>query len=115
MAGAIHFELTETNQQLNQNFNSRGCDISRAFGFSAQAIWSGDAKGLIRFQVSNERVDYAHQVQHWDDLQGSFPIDSSMGYSRTIEFVSTHAKWVRAVFIRESGNGAIAITLHGKG
>jgi hypothetical protein len=113
MAIAVHIALVEE-QSLAADFNGSAVDFGKVFGFNAQAVWTGDAVGSIKFQTSNDTVKRPSQVTNWDDLPGIMTISGGPA-SRSSEYITSNAKWVRAIYERTSGTGTITINLHGKG
>lgn len=104
----------------SSSLTSIGVDLQQMFGFSIQAVMTDAPVGTLKLQVSNDIVqpslgtDPAANVTNWIDYTGSSQSISAAG-NFLWDVADANYRWVRAVYTKTSGTGALTFTFFGKG
>lgn len=104
---------------MSDDFSSIGLNINQQFGWSIQAIWTGEPEGTLFIQVSNDPVptasspnnpagpDPAANVVNWTVYSNSsVSTDGDDGDWMWVSQIPPY-NWVRLSFTSTSGTGSL--------
>lgn len=97
--------------------------INQLPGISYDISWTGTTNGTFAVQVSNTYVqnpDGSTKVAgNWNSLPtvafvGTYPVPAGSSGNGFLDVVGTEAAWVRLVYTRSSGTGAMTVVVAAK-
>ena len=107
---AIRFDPTKIVNAVSMatSVNSTVLDLDQYVGCSVQAVWSGAPDGSIKLQISNDIADSGSSVVNWDDYTGSSQTVLGAG-SFSWNLTQANYRWLRVVYTRSAGTGALTV------
>lgn len=113
---------------------SQGIDLQYYFGWSTQAVWTGNPIGTLKIQVSDDIVfqnqagiapaggpilptSPAAQVVNWTDYSGSSASTTSSASAGSFLWNASEVgyRWMRVAYNGSSGSGILSVNFIGKG
>lgn len=100
---------------ISGNVTSSAILVDQVYAYAIQAVVTGTSpNGTLKAQFSCDDVPSESDVTNWSDVSGATVSISATGtYGFLVEFAPY--KWIRLVYTRTSGTGAINVTLNAKG
>ncbi len=111
---------------MSGNLVSTGVNLNQCVLYSIQAVFTGAPVGILKLQISDDIVPISPSstnpvsdnpsanVVNWSDYTGSEYSISAAG-NITWKVADVSEVWVRVVYTRTSGTGALTIVYAGKG
>lgn len=110
------FKLFNAADLSQASLTSSVCDLDSMYGYSIQAVFSGDAIGTLSIQASNDPFPVTDltigRIVNYTTVS-TLPLTAPGSVLDNID--AAHYKWVRLIYTKTSGSGSITANLHAKG
>ena len=92
---------------LSSSQTSTGMMLDNVKAISIQSVFSGAPNGTIKIQCCNDLTDDPSLVVNWQDYDAASQTVVAAG-NVMWEFDPIRVKWIRLVYTRASGSGALS-------